>query len=318
MNPETVHEGHEISRKARNPFVLFASFRVFRALPPPLARAVKRVAVYPRYWAQGRACHEGFREYGHLYPQRVLFIAGLPKSGTTWLKKMLTSYPGFHELLIPDVTAYELATGGSHDYDLPGDMFSRLADMLVVTKMHVHGSPHNVALLRAAGVRHVVLTRDLRDVAVSYFFYVRQTPWHPEYPLYVRLSVAEGLATFARRTLRPYMDWVRSWHENRDAELSLQVRYEQLLADPAAVMAGVAEHFQLDSSPETVGRIVERYSFRELSGGRSPGQESEGSFFRKGVVGDWRNYFTPELKERYKSLAGDFLIEFGYERDRSW
>ena len=289
-----------------------------RSLPPPLARVAKRVAVYPRYWAQAQACRGGFREFGHLYPQRVLFVAGLPKSGTTWLKKMLASYPGFHELLIPDVAAYELATGGSHDYDLPSDMFSRLADMLVVTKMHVHGSPHNVAVLRAAGVKHVVLYRDLRDVAVSYVFYVRQTPWHPEYPTYAGLSVPEGLATFAERTLEPYIDWVRSWHENRDPELSLELRYEQMLSDPAAVMTRVAEHFQLDSSPETVGKVVDKHGFQELSGGRGQGQESASNFFRKGIVGDWRNHFTPDLKQRYMRLAGDFLIEFGYERNHSW
>lgn len=287
-------------------------------LPPPLARGAKRLAVYPRYVAQARACRGGFRRFSHLYPQKVLFIAGLPKSGTTWLKKMLSSYPGFHEILIPDVAAYELATGGSHDYDLPPDIFSRFEEMLVVTKMHVHGSRHNVEALRAAGVKYVVLYRDLRDVAVSHFFYVRQTPWHPEYPVYANLAVPEALATFAQRTLLVYVDWVRSWHEHRDPKMSLDLQYERMLSDTTAVMTGVAEHFQLDSSPEAVGRIVEKHSFRGLSGGRSRGQESESSFFRKGVAGDWKNYFTSELKETYKELIGDFLIEFGYEQDHSW
>jgi hypothetical protein len=287
-------------------------------LPPLLARAVKRIAVYPRYALQARTCREGFRRHGKQYRQRVLFIAGLPKSGTTWLKKMLSSYPGFCEILIPDVAAYELATGGSHDYDLPDDMFSRFRDMLVVTKMHVHGSPHNVSLLQAAGVRYVVLYRDLRDVAVSHFFYVRQTPWHPEYPVYAKLSVQEGLAAFAERTLLAHADWVRSWHENRDPEMSIELRYEQMLADTTSVMTRVAEHFELDSSPEKIARIVETHSFRRLSKGRGRGQESEQSFFRKGVTGDWKNYFTPELEETYKRRIGDFLIEFGYEQDRSW
>jgi hypothetical protein len=287
-------------------------------LLPSLARAVKRIGVYPRYWAQCHACRKGFRQFGHLYPQKVLFIAGLPKSGTTWLKKMLSSYPGFHELLIPDVTAYELATGGSHDYELPEDIFSRFKDMLVVTKMHAHGSPHNVELLREAGVRYVVLYRDLRDVAVSHYFYVRQTPWHPEYPVYRNLSVQEGLATFADRLLLPFTDWVRSWHQNRDPEMSLELRYEEMLADTVGVMTHVAKHFELDSSHDIISEIVEAHSFQRLSGGRSRGQESRNSFFRKGRAGDWKNYLTSELKKIYKELIGDFLIEFGYEQDYSW
>jgi hypothetical protein len=287
-------------------------------LPSWLARAVKRIGVHSRYLVQAWACREGFRRLGHLYSQDVLFIAGLPKSGTTWLKKMVASYPGFHELLIPDVAVYELATGGSHDYELPSDMFSRFNGMLVVTKMHVHGSLHNVQVLGAAGVRHVVLYRDLRDVAVSHFFYVRQTPWHPEYPIYSGLSVQEGLAAFAERTLLAYVDWVRLWQRNRDPEMSLVLQYEQMLSDPMAVMTRVAQHFELDSSPETIATIVDTHSFQKLSEGRKHGQESTQNFFRKGVAGDWRNHFTPTLEEAYKHLIGDFLIEFGYEQDYSW
>lgn len=287
-------------------------------LPPPLARAAKRAGAHPRYWVQARACRRGCRQLGHLYPQKVLFIAGLPKSGTTWLKKMIASYPGFHELLIPDVAAYELATGGSHDYDLPTDIFSRFKDMLVVTKMHVHGSPHNVELLRQAGVRYIVLYRDLRDVAVSHLFYVRRTPWHPEHPVYAELSLLEGLAAFAERTLLAYVSWVRSWRENRDPKVSLELRYEQMLTDPIAAMTRVAQHFELDSSPDQIQRIVETHSFQRLAGGRSRGQENKASFFRKGMAGDWKNHFTSELKELYKKLIGDFLIEFGYEQHHSW
>jgi hypothetical protein len=287
-------------------------------LPAPLARVAKRIGVYPRYVAQARACRNGFRQFGHLYPQKVLFIAGLPKSGTTWLKRMIAAYPGFHELLIPDVAAYELATGGSHDYNLPTDMFSHFENMLVVTKMHVHGSPHNVKLLRAAGVKYVVLYRDLRDVAVSGVFYLRQTAWHPEHPVYAKLSVIEGLAAFAERTLPAFVDWIRSWHQNRDPRMSVELRYEQMLTDPIAAMMRVAEHFELDTSPQRIRTIVEQYSFERLSGGRSRGQESEDSFFRKGVAGDWKNHFTPKLRELYRELLGDFLIEFGYEQDQSW
>lgn len=278
----------------------------------------KQILVYPRYLMNLYNCRVGFRQFGDVYSKEVLFVAGLPKSGTTWLEKMLASYPGFHNLLIPEATVYELANGGSHDYDLPKDIFSRFENMLVVTKMHVHGSLHNARLLHEAGVKYVVLYRDLRDVAVSHYFYVQQTPWHPEYSIYKDLSVEEGLTTFADRLLLPFADWVRSWHQNRDPELSLVLRYEEMLDDTVVVMTRVAEHFGLDSSPETVKSIVEAHSFKNLSGGRSQGEESKNSFFRKGKSGDWRNHFTPELKEMYKEVIGDFLIEFGYEENYSW
>jgi hypothetical protein len=284
-------------------------------LPPPAARLAKRVAVYPRYWTQVRACRQGWHRYGDRYPRPIVFIAGLPKSGTTWLERMLAGYPGYHDLLIPEVAAHELATGGSNDFELPDDFFSRFDRMLVITKMHCHGSPHNVELLRRAGVRYAVLFRDPRDVAVSHYFYVRNTPWHPEHPVYAPLAVVEGLDEFARRSLPAWADWVRSWRDRHDEELGLIVRYEEMLQDAEGVMTALAEHFELDSSPETVGRIVEQQRFERLAAGRRRGQERSGSFFRKGVAGDWKNHFTPELRETYARVLGDFLVEFGYEKD---
>jgi Sulfotransferase domain len=275
-----------------------------RRLPAPVARTTKRVAVYPRYLIQTRACRRGFREFGDRYPQKVLFIAGLPKSGTTWLERMVASYPGFHEVTIPTAYRYELATGGTHDYELPERMFSRFKDMLVVTKMHVHGSPHNAGLIREAGVRCVVLYRDLRDVAVSHVFYVRRTPWHPEYPLYSERSTHEGLSLFAARTLSPFVEWVRSWRANA-GDIGLFVTYEDLLSDTVGVMSRVAGHFELDASVETVSAVVARHSFEAMSGGRTRGHQDDASFFRKGVSGDWRNYFTPELTEVFNDRIGD-------------
>jgi hypothetical protein len=287
-------------------------------LPATFARSLKRIGVYARYLRQAHNCRLGFQQHGDKYAQNVLFIAGLPKSGTTWLKKMVASYPGYHELLIPDVTSYELATGGSHDYELPEDIFSRFKNMLVVTKMHVHGSPHNVQLLHDAGVKYVTLYRDLRDVAVSYYFYVRRTPWHPEYHVYTDLDVSEGLEVFADRTLSAYRDWIYSWHQNRNPHMSLMFRYEDMLADTMAIMTKVAKHFDLDSSRPTVERIVGQHSFQNLSGGRTSGEESAQSFFRKGTSGDWKNYFSKELSVKYKRAIGDFLIEFGFEDDYAW
>jgi hypothetical protein len=62
---------------------------------------------------------------------------------------------------------------------------------------------------------------------------------------------------------------------------------------------------------------VRRHDFSR-SAGRQAGQEDRGSFRRKGASGDWRNHFTREAGEVFDSYAGDALIDFGYETDRSW
>lgn len=46
--------------------------------------------------------------------------------------------------------------------------------------------------------------------------------------------------------------------------------------------------------------------------------DQQAATFRKGVMGDWRNYFTPEHKRAFKEVAGQLLIELGYEKDLDW
>jgi len=291
---------------------------IARKLPPCVTRLGKRGAVYLRAREQARACREGFTTHGGVYSQPILFIAGLPKSGSTWLEKMVASYEGYHEYLLPAVARHELATGGSHDFELPQGMFDKLQNMLILTKMHIRGSTNNVAVLKDAGINYVVLHRDLRDVAVSYHFYVSNTPWHPEYSLHSNASVQSGLQIFCQRMLPAYIEWVRSWKKNADPTCSIQLRYEEMLEDPVAGMKKIATLFGLDASQDTIRRIVDTHSFNKMSGGRNRGVPSENSFARKGVSGDWKNHFTPEVRKQYGKVIADFLIQNGDEQNTDW
>lgn len=283
-----------------------------RYLPPAAGRLGKRAAVHLRYRQQLRAVRAGYEQHGGDYPHPILFIAGLPKSGTTWLKKMVASYPGYGELMIPEAAAYELAYGGSHDYDLPADVFARLDDALVVMKMHVHGSSHNAELLARHRVPYVVLYRDLRDVAISYYFYVRRTPWHPDYRRFEKLNLRDGLLRFADRPLPEYVAWIESWRTNAAPDQSLTLRYEDLLDNTSGALARVAGCFGLDDETSTIDRIVHDHSFAAMSGGRGQGEEKEDSFVRKGVAGEWRERFPADVVDHYQSIIGDFMADLGY------
>ncbi|HVS27088.1 MAG TPA: hypothetical protein VHE58_07310 [Burkholderiales bacterium] len=39
---------------------------------------------------------------------------------------------------------------------------------------------------------------------------------------------------------------------------------------------------------------------------------------RKGVAGDWQNYFSKRVKEAFKNRYGGLLVATGYERDLDW
>lgn len=224
---------------------------------------------------------------------------------------MLSSVPGYGPLLIPEVTRYELLHGSSHGFDLPEDFVRRFERMLVITKMHVHGSARNCRILAAGGVPYAIVHRDLRDVAVSHVHYVRSTPWHPEHRDYGRLDVEGGLAHFADTLLPEYVSWVRSWHLNRDPAISTIVAYEQLLQDPCGSLQRIVDTFRLPLDRRGVDEIVAAHDFSIMSGGRSPGEERPGAFVRSGTAGGWRTRFNAALEDRYREVLGDFPADLG-------
>ena len=42
------------------------------------------------------------------------------------------------------------------------------------------------------------------------------------------------------------------------------------------------------------------------------------STFREGQIGSWKNYFKPVHKNAFKVIAGQLLIDLGYEKDLNW
>jgi len=296
--------------------------KLFRAIlensPRQLVKAGRRTAAKIRYAIQRYRAHMGHRLYGDRYPSSIIFIAGLPKSGTTWLESMLAEYPGYQRLTPADAVDHEIKYHESLSYQLRDDYFESFQDLLLILKMHLEGSPANARVLKSAGMKYVVLSRDLRDVAVSYSYYVASTPWHPDYPIYRQLSTQERLAKFAETRLLSFANWIRLWGENKDPELSLAISYEELSADPAGFLAMISRHFGLDSSAEVISRIVSKHVLKPVSDARVGNQPPLGSVVRKGRIGDWKEHFTPDISALYKARIGQNLIDTGYERDLDW
>jgi Sulfotransferase domain len=289
----------KIEKKARGYFPSF------------LAPAAKKFIAYPRYYEQLRKSKTQFSIYKNKYRQNILFVAGLPKSGTTWLEKMLGSFPGFTDVMIPEAVAYEQKNGQSHLFELPGNIFSRFNESLAVLKLHAHGSFRNFSILEKHNLRYVVLYRDLRDVAVSHVFYVQSTAYHPQHALYKRLNTKHALIHFANTLLPEFIDWVDSWHQHESSPLSYVLKYEDLLKAPYEKLTEVVNHYCINTSDDEIKTIIQKNSFESMKGGKTS-DEGENSFFRKGESGDWKNHFDVELKEIYRIALKDFNDKYGY------
>lgn len=149
----------------------------------------------------------------------------------------------------------------------------------------------------------LIIYRDGRDVVVSSRYFV-------EYHL--------------KHEQEAFRNHVLKWR----AEIEMQLKYgkshgvftcsyEALKADDRTVLKEILDYLGLPASSAVMDDMLRRSSFKFLTG-RDPGQERRSGFIRKGIVGEHRSAFSDEEKRIFKELAGDLLIELGYERDNDW
>ena len=169
--------------------------------------------------------------------------------------------------------------------------------------------------------RRFVIIRDLRDTLVSWYFSVKVSHAidHPitlEHRVALKArSLEDGLIWCAENAgFGRCADIQRSWYDSGER----LIRYEELLKRDEEVLTRLL----LDECGLPIGRAhlraaVHACRFERLTG-RSPGVENVSSHERKGIAGDWRNYFTDRVKDVFKDRFGLLLLATGYESDPDW
>jgi hypothetical protein len=93
----------------------------------------------------------------------------------------------------------------------------------------------------------------------------------------------------------------------------MYVTYERMREAPADHAARLFRFLDVDNNAAIVADCVARTSFAAQSGGRDPGVVQEGSFYRRGEVGDWRTTFTPEMNQLVLRSLGWMYPRFGWQ-----
>lgn len=178
--------------------------------------------------------------------------------------------------------------------------------------------PHFEEAVGEINHRKFVVIRDLRDTLVSWYFSLKLSHGSNEFVDEFRarlqaLPQDEGLLLLVQTRLTG-MAWIQQTWLQSD---SLIVRYEDMIADEHGAYERIFDHCEIDITAESRRQIVSDQSF-EARSGRKRGEEDVTQHHRKGVAGDWRNYFTPEVKSAFKERLGNALVVAGYERDMDW
>lgn len=245
-------------------------------------------------------------------PENKILVNGSPKTGTTWMYRMLASIPGYHFIgnFNGDIQRYHQTPPGS------------------VIHGHDACTPDLIKILHENQIKVVLMLRDPRDQVVSRVFHFRRSHndrWHNTF---IELSDVEAIMACieGRPGLRSVNDLIGLTQSWLDSEYEiLCIKYEDLSLKPLKEFQRVIHYAGINIDHRLASAIVTRNRFERLTigkkiwkRGRKAGQENSNSHFRKGIIGDWKNYFNEQHKERFKEIAGQKLIEMGYETGFDW
>jgi len=109
---------------------------------------------------------------------------------------------------------------------------------------------------------------------------------------------------------------IENWSNAKSRDVLL-VSYENLRSDTNGQLRRCMDFTNTEVDDEQVQLTVDSFEFARLTG-REPGVQDGRSFLRKGISGDWKNYFSKESAQLFDDVHGEMLIRLGYEPDRSW
>lgn len=288
--------------------------------------------------------HIGIKIYSFLIrgniflpPPRIL-LNGPPKSGTHLLSDCLALMPkmmfsGRHfalsEYVMPpympwDIQSVNLASELLLDIGRLERVIKETRQGMFIT-CHAQYQPDFAGLLKKLDTKHVLILRDPRDLVVSHTFFVIREKWHPHHHFYTEEPNAHDKGIMAticgfkrsESVSRPlshigeFYDGFLRWSED---ESVLVCRFEDLVGargggDDQRQLKEIVRLAEFIQRPLTLdqAKVLAQMMYSKKS-----------MTYRKGAIGDWKNYFTDHHKHVFKELAGNLLIKLGYEQDMSW
>lgn len=283
---------------------------------------------------------------GALLDKQIFFVGGAVKSGTTWLQALLDAHPQvscsgenhFVNSLAPTLKS-ALEEHNRRLLDPRGNTARQLGKEPVPFGVdefrYVSVSAVLAMLLKQAGDKPVLAVGDKTTLNVTAFgrltasiarskcIHIARDPrdgavsgWHHITRLFPDESKTAFPAMFDYA--KHYADvWAVQVGRGiefgaQSPERCLEIRYEDLSDRPAPILAAVFRFLGVADDATLVQRCIDAASFERLSGGRARGQENPGSFFRKGVVGDWKSRLDPASREYIVATCGDLMRHFGY------
>ena len=270
-------------------------------------------------WTSRRAATR-LRHGDRLAALPVVFANAIPKSGSNLLFNVirgLVDLGPFVDSAQPVMKPYIDGKPTPMDWTQKQLNLLRSGD---IRCGYLYATADNMAALLRPNWAIFLIVRDPRDNIVSEIFYALDI--HPEHALHDHFRSMQSMEQRIDTLIRgiPEGDLKRAgiteqyarflpWLEQTQV---CTIRFEDLVTDAPAQLGRLLDHLKQFGFVPDVPRSD---AVTKLAIHMDP---SRSNTYREGKTGGWREQFTKANKRQFKELAGDLLIELGYETDLEW
>jgi hypothetical protein len=263
-----------------------------------------------------------------------VLIVGYPRSGNTYLGYLVS-----YHFNAPYYDLYDLSEvlAGKRDPEsltlAPeafSGTFSRLdqkKEVRAVLKSHElpttlpvkHGGVLDYVAYQSSDPL-VLITREPKDVAVSFFYYryfrqaFRKGHWsrYLPPPIYHRYHLLLHFERLALRVAKEWREMVTKWWDLHP----LLIRYEDLLKQPESQIQRIANEFGFQFHARYAAEAVQFCQLSHLRGlekARNPGIREQERKYPEGKIGGWKKLFSRRLQVRFDQLTREATQLVGYQ-----
>lgn len=252
-----------------------------------------------------------FNFYAYKHP--VIFIIGLPKSGTTWVENFFSRIPGYVIRKLSGDPEYITKHG------IPEDGFKYFSKgRYSCIKTHANPTVENFHVLKKNDInKKILIYRDPRDVAISRYFHLLKNPKTPDEPYYIdyrNVSKDEGIAHSIHVVKSEFFHWIDGWikFSEQYPEEFCVIKYEDMYADPFKIFKKMVNFYEIDMKEDEITNYLDSLELMKNNFNVKTATGTK-STFRKGGAGDWKNHFTNEHIQLFTLKERKMLLQFGYE-----
>lgn len=170
-------------------------------------------------------------------------------------------------------------------------------------------------------IKTVLIARNLKDVAVSLYCHLKmldeETPYEGTFSSFLDIFLDGNLSYGS--WFNYMLEWQNVFDNHPDWPVHI-VLYEDLIEDPAREIQKLANFLGKYSDKDFCSQIADKCHIDRLKKAKpEPVRKTKAGckFFRKGIVGDWKNFFNQEENEKfeelYKRQTKELKLNFRFE-----